>query len=211
MSPRAAAGSRRAALLLVACVAVAATSLACDGRFASQAFNGRRIATPVAKPSAKWERVDGRPFRFAEETAGRVTLLYFGYTHCPDVCPTQLAHVAAGLRKLGGDSASRIDVVVVSIDPERDSASVLAQWVQGFHPQFIGLRGSSSSVRDELTRLGLAPPAGADSALYSPDPAHAAAVIAFARDGLGHFMYPPLTNAEAWAYDLRKLLRDSVP
>jgi cytochrome oxidase Cu insertion factor (SCO1/SenC/PrrC family) len=82
--------------------------------------------------------------------------------------------------------------------------------VQGFDPQFNGLRGDAAVVQAEIARLGLAPSA-ADLARASDDPPHAAAVLAFARDGRGHFVYPPTTNPEAWLYDLRKLLRDSVP
>jgi len=186
-----------------------ATATGCDPRtILSDDFNGIRLRTPRTKPAlTSFTDLEGKSFDVTRETAGRVTLLYFGYSHCPEVCPVQLMHLGAGLRQLGGDSASQVRVLVVSIDPARDTGAVFATWVRSFHPGFIGLRAPRREVDAEVRRLGFAPPSDNSTDTTSVDPAHASAVIAFARDGLGRFIYPKDTSPNAWAYDIRKLLR----
>jgi len=79
-------------------------------------------------------------WRTLSEFHGRVVLLFFGFTQCPDVCPTALARAAEVMRLLG-DDASRLQVVFVSVDPERDTAELLREYTAAFHPSFLGLRG----------------------------------------------------------------------
>lgn len=73
---------------------------------------------------------------------GKAVILFFGYTSCPDVCPTTLARLAEVMKALGGEAA-RVQVLFVSVDPERDTAERLAEYVPWFHPDFLGLRGST--------------------------------------------------------------------
>ncbi|MFM9914111.1 MAG: SCO family protein [Methylophilaceae bacterium] len=82
---------------------------------------------------------NGTPRKLAD-FHGKVVALFFGYTHCPDVCPTTMTDLAGGL-KLMGDSAKDVQVLFVSLDPERDSAEVLKKFVPSFNPTFLGLRG----------------------------------------------------------------------
>ena len=76
---------------------------------------------------------------------GKITLLYFGYTHCPDECPTTLANLAVALKNLGPD-ANDVRVLFVTVDPARDSVPVLKKYVNAFAPQIDGLRGSSNAI-----------------------------------------------------------------
>jgi protein SCO1/2 len=76
---------------------------------------------------------------------GKVVALFFGYTHCPDVCPTTLGELALTLKKLGKD-AEKVQVLFVTLDPARDTPAVLAQYVPSFNPAFIGLTGSEAEV-----------------------------------------------------------------
>ncbi len=76
---------------------------------------------------------------------GRVVTLFFGFTHCPDVCPTTLGEMAVVMKELGAD-ASRLQVLFVTVDPERDTAEVLKRYVPAFHPTFLGLTGSADDV-----------------------------------------------------------------
>lgn len=177
----------------------------------ADAYNGRRVETPVAKPAIPLSRTDGSPFDVARETDGRLTALYFGYSNCPDICPIQLMYLASGLRMLGGDSASQVRVLVISIDPARDTGAVFGEWVRHFHPDFIALRGEKGAVDAEIARLGLEPPAAIISDSAGVDPAHASAVMLFGVDGSSRFLYPANTTPEQWAYDLRKLLSVGAP
>lgn len=76
---------------------------------------------------------------------GKVVTLFFGFTHCPDVCPTTLSEMALVMKELGNDAA-RLQVLFVTVDPERDTADVLQRYVPAFHPTFLGLTGSAEQI-----------------------------------------------------------------
>jgi protein SCO1/2 len=76
---------------------------------------------------------------------GKVVAVFFGFTHCPDVCPTTLVEMANVMKELGGDSG-RLQVLFVSVDPERDTAEVLKRYVPAFHPSFLGLTGNADEI-----------------------------------------------------------------
>ncbi len=80
-----------------------------------------------------------------QDFAGRFMLVYFGYTHCPDICPTDLAAMAAALDDIG-PLAARLRPVFITLDPERDTAEVLRDYVHAFHPSLVGLTGSASQI-----------------------------------------------------------------
>ena len=88
---------------------------------------------------------DGKP-RTLADFRGKAVLVFFGFTHCPDVCPTTLADAAGALKKLGADAA-RVQVLFVTVDPERDTQEVLAKYVPAFDPRFLGLRGDLDATR----------------------------------------------------------------
>jgi protein SCO1/2 len=88
---------------------------------------------------------DGKP-RTLADFAGRVVLLTFGFTRCPDVCPTTLAALAATMKALGEDRGG-VQVLFVSVDPERDSPALLASYVTAFDPAFLGLSGDTGATR----------------------------------------------------------------
>lgn len=76
---------------------------------------------------------------------GKVVAVFFGFTHCPDVCPTTLVEMAAVMKELGAD-AERLQLLFVTVDPERDTAEVLRRYVPAFHPSFLGLTGSADDI-----------------------------------------------------------------
>jgi protein SCO1/2 len=84
--------------------------------------------------------------RRLEDWRGQAVVVFFGFTHCPDVCPTTLADMAQVMRQLGAD-AERVQVVFVTVDPERDTQEALAKYVPAFDPRFLGLRGSLEATR----------------------------------------------------------------
>ena len=98
----------------------------------------------------------GGPFRLTDQNGktvtdatfrGRYMLIYFGYSFCPDVCPTTLGVAAQALEKLGGD-AKRVVPIFITIDPERDTPKVLAEYMKAFGPDFVGLTGSEAAIKD---------------------------------------------------------------
>jgi protein SCO1 len=185
-----------------------------DSRAAALAsLRGVRLSPPRAKPDFTLTSTDGRPFNFQTDTKGTVALLYFGYTNCPDVCPTHMANIAAALRRLSRDEQAKVRVVFVTTDPNRDTPERLRQWLNNFDARFIGLRGSTDSVNQVQATLGL-PPAMMelmDSSSAGPRAAygmgHAAQVLAFTPDDSLRAEYPSGFTADDWANDLPKLAR----
>lgn len=91
---------------------------------------------------------NGRRVRLSDYTKeGKVVLLFFGYTHCPDVCPMALETMAKVIKALKPEEASRVQVLFISVDPERDTLEVLKGYVPYFYPTFIGLTGSEEEIR----------------------------------------------------------------
>src|SRR4029077_20921149 len=72
---------------------------------------------------------------------GKAVVVFFGYTHCPDVCPTTMSELASAMKKLGAE-ADKVQVLFVTVDPERDTPEILKQYVTAFDPHFLGLRGT---------------------------------------------------------------------
>jgi len=87
----------------------------------------------------------GRP-RKLEDFRGKAVVVFFGFTHCPDVCPTTLAELSAAIKSLGKD-AERVQVLFVTVDPERDTKDVLAKYVTAFDPSFLGMYGDDAATR----------------------------------------------------------------
>jgi protein SCO1/2 len=88
---------------------------------------------------------DGKP-RTLADFRGKAVVLFFGFTHCPDICPTTLADAASAIKKLGKD-AERVQVLMVTVDPERDTPEVLAKYVPAFDPSFLGLYGDAAATQ----------------------------------------------------------------
>ena len=88
---------------------------------------------------------DGKP-RTLADFRGKAVVLFFGYTHCPDICPTTLVDMAEVIKKLGADAA-RVQVLFVTLDPERDTPEVLSKYVPVFDPGFFGLRGDAAATQ----------------------------------------------------------------
>lgn len=197
--------SWRAAILLVA--GAMACGVRSDAPLSPHGFEGTELAAAVPKPDFKFSDSRGRPFRFDSATAGKVTLLMFGYSNCPDVCPVHLANLAAVLDKMPEEVQRQVTVVFVTTDPARDSLPVLDAWVKGFDPQFIGLTASDSVIAAAQRSVGLLPAAKAPpDANGTYTVGHSSAVIAYTRDGWGRVEYPFGTRQKAWAHDLPLLV-----
>ncbi|OAN47898.1 SCO family protein [Magnetospirillum moscoviense] len=128
--------------------------------------------------------------------AGKVRMMTFGYTFCPDICPTTLSTMAAAIDALGA-KASQVVPIFVTVDPKRDTASHLKEYVQAFGPSFVGLTGTTEMVEAAAkafkVRYKLHPPMTADPDNYLVD--HSAGIYIMDRDGrfvakLGHLSAP---------------------
>lgn len=169
-------------------------------------YRGLWLAEPQEKPDFTLRDLEGREFRFREETDGQLTLLFFGYTHCPDVCPVHMANLAAVLPELPYEVRSRLKVVFVTVDPARDTPARLKRWLGAFDPSFIGLVGDTAELRRVQEALDLPP-----AVLEPPDAqgnytvGHSANVLAFTPDNRLRVLYPFGTRQADWAHDLPRL------
>jgi protein SCO1/2 len=149
---------------------------------------------------------DGRP-RTLADFRGKLVVLSFGFTHCPDICPTTLADLAAALKKLGPDAA-RVQVLFVSVDPERDTPEVLAKYVPAFDASFLGLTGDAAATQRTAKEFRIfyeKKPTGVSGA-YSVD--HAAQVYVLDAAGRLRLLVRYDRIAQDLAEDLRALLKD---
>lgn len=131
------------ALLVVLALGLAA---GCGGQGPKPAYRGTDITGADFGRHLELNDHDGKPRRL-EDFRGKVVVLFFGYTHCPDVCPTTLSDMAQALRLLTPEQARRVQVLFVTVDPQRDTPAMLKGFVTYFHPGFLGLHGSPEAVR----------------------------------------------------------------
>jgi protein SCO1/2 len=145
--------------------------------------------------------------RSLSDFRGKVVVVFFGFTHCPDVCPTTMLELAGVAKELGPD-ASRLQVLMVTVDPERDTAEVLRQYVPSFHPSFLGLHGS----KDEIARtakefkvyFNKQPQQGGS---YTVD--HTAGTYVLDTKGRLRLFASYGAGAQAFLHDIRVLLREA--
>jgi protein SCO1 len=139
-----------------------------------------------AEPPITLTDTSGTSYDVAARNRGKVTLIYFGYTHCPDVCPTTMADIATALRQSSAAVRRGVTVVFVTVDPHRDSLPVLRTWLDKFSPTFVGLRGSLRQVIADQVAAGLPP-----SKVFKNGKTveHSAEVLTYTPDQQAHVIY----------------------
>lgn len=160
-------------------------------------------AIPLVPPARAEDAVAEPPRRFIMEDAttgevvnddillSKVSLLYFGYTHCPDICPTSLIQMADVMKALGAD-ASRVQPVFVTVDPARDTSAVMKDYVKSFDERFVALRGpaayTDAMVKAYNAKYEIQKPSGDDPAIYNVD--HTASIAMIGPDGILRKRFP---------------------
>ena len=175
----------------------------------SHTYHGTLIAPPNLAPDFTLTAHTGQPFRLSEQR-GKVVLLFFGFTHCPDVCPTALSDMAAVFRRLGAD-ADQIQVAFITIDPARDTPEVVSKYVKLFDPRFIGLAGDQAAIDPIVKAYGVTVQRRElpDSALgYTMD--HSAYMYVIDKSGTWGELFGPDVTIEHMADDLRYIVRQGA-
>lgn len=171
-------------------------------------FRGTTYAEPYpVAADIELKQADGSTFRLSD-LRGKVVALFFGYTSCPDVCPTTMAELNQALEKMG-DQADQVQVLYVTVDPERDSPERVQQYVSQFNPTFIGLSGSEAELAQVWNDYGVFREIvdGTSAAGYLVD--HTARVTVIDQDGNLRLSFPFDTPVEDVVHDLKLLLRNS--
>ena len=172
----------------------------------SSLFDGIQLTRPFAKPDITLTDASDKSFNLVQGTQGKLTLVYFGYTHCPDVCPTTMATLAATMRSLTPAQAAQIDVVFISTDPHRDTPAVLHTWLGQYDPAFIGLTGDFTTIQKAAASLGITidPPVKLPDGNYTVT--HGAEVFAFDAKDKGYLVYTAGTTVPQFQHDIPLLL-----
>ena len=156
----------------------------------------------------------GGPFTLIDHTGkqrtdadfrGKLLIVYFGYTTCPDICPTELMQIGLAVDKLGA-AGDEVQPLFISVDPERDTPAVLAPYVAQFHPRLIGLTGTPQQIRSvaDSYKAYYAKYTPPDGAIYLID--HTGFVYLVGRDGQYAGFFPPGTTADRMIEIIRPLL-----
>ena len=130
--------------------------------------SGTELNNPVLVSGLDLVDHRGRVVDLADDFRGQVTLVFFGYTRCPDVCPLTMARLARAYRGLG--EPAEVQVVMVTVDPAIDTAERLRAYVEGFHPTFLGLRGGNQEVAEAALRFYVGVNALGDGLVAHSDP-----------------------------------------
>ena len=190
--------------LIVACVVGAlVTGCAPDGpKFQASDVTGAAFGRDFQLNDAA-----GKP-RTLADYRGKAVVVFFGYTQCPDVCPTTLAELAEVMKKLGPD-ADRVQVLFVTIDPERDTPDLLSKYVPAFDPRFMGLYGDAAATARTAKEFKIIyqKQPGATPGSYTMD--HSAGTYIFDPQGRLRLYVSYGQGPEVFAHDLRELLKAS--
>jgi protein SCO1/2 len=168
---------------------------------------GRPVSPPIIQPGMTLVDTAGKPFNVRNATAGKLTFVFFGYTNCPDVCPTTMADIAAAVGRVNRALQHRVEVIFVTSDPTRDTGPVMRHWLNQFDTSFVGLTGTWSQITAYASALRL------PMVQPSPTPAgtpysvmHAARVAAFGPDGSASVVYLADATPLDYAHDIPLLL-----
>lgn len=196
----------RQGIVAAACIASLLLLAGCDKLFAppKSPFNTIDVTGTEMGGELRLADAAGNP-RTMADYRGKVVVVSFGFTHCPDVCPTTLADLAKAVRALGAD-AGRVQVLFVTVDPKRDTPEVLRQYVPNFHPDFVGLRGdaAATAAATKAFHVYAKERPGSSPEAYTVD--HSSQSFVLDREGRIRLIVPYGTKSEAIAADLKVLL-----
>ena len=202
--------TKRRFLMRTLAAAAAATLVACDGKLpggaAKPSFKGVDITGAEYARTLALTDADGQPRTLADYT-GKVVVVFFGYTQCPDVCPTTMAELAEVKRSMGADGA-RVQGIFVTVDPERDTAALLKAYIANFGPDILGLRGTPEQIKAAAKEFKVfySKVPGKTDTSYTVD--HTAGSYVFDAKGRVRLFTRYGTGAQALADDLKLLLAE---
>jgi protein SCO1/2 len=196
-------------MLVAGCSSAPSSSTALSAQGLSRAADGwygLPLTIDRTLPTVTLLDTEGRPFRLDTELAGTPTLLFFGYSSCPDICPIHLAAIASAMQQTR-TSYDRVRIVFVSVDPERDTPERIDEFLGHFNRRIIGLHGPLEDVVEALRQLDLPGPV-----IEGPDPrgegdliGHPAQVIGFDADGIARRVWPFGARRADWISDIPRI------
>ncbi|MEU9760003.1 SCO family protein [Streptomyces sp. NPDC047985] len=201
-----------AALTLSACGDDTAKGPVADVSAPAKTKAATVLDQPFTKPDLVLTDTHGKKYDLREQTKGKPTLIYFGYTNCPDVCPLIMSNIAIAKKSLPKADQDNLRVVFVTTDPERDTPSSLGAWLKAQDPSFIGLTGDFPTIQAGARQIGIgidAPKKEKDGTVVSM---HGSQVVAFSpKTDKGYLIYSEDTSPDDYTKDLPKIIKGENP
>jgi protein SCO1/2 len=167
---------------------------------------------PYQVPATPLTDTDGAPYSLTKDTTKPLTLVFFGYTHCPDICPMVMSSVASAMTRLDAADRKKVDVVFVTTDPARDTGAVLRRYLDHYDPTFIGLTGELQTIVDVAKPLAVYVSDGTKlpSGGYDLN-THSTQVTAIGSDDTSTVLWDMQTSSAQFAADIKAILDGKAP
>ncbi|MBW1598723.1 SCO family protein [Streptomyces sp. JJ38] len=217
---------RRGALALALATVLAVGATACgsgddqgDGGTPAVEVSGAADASkatvldnPFDKPDLVLTDTEGEEYSLVEQTAGKPTLLFFGYTNCPDVCPLTMGNIALAESQLTPEQQDELQVVFVTTDPERDTPEELGTWLKGVVPGAVGLTGDFATIQAGARTLGISVEPSTVREDGEVESVHGSQVVYFSpEDDKARVVYTEDVPLATYEKDLPKLVEGKLP
>ncbi len=195
----------RRSLLIALALLVGVTLSACE-KSSADTFSGAVLHQPYHVPATELVDTSGQPFSLATSTDKRLTLLFFGYTHCPDECPTTMATLATAMLQLDATDRRNVQVVFVTTDPARDTGPVIRHWLDHFSSSFVGVTGPLATIKQVATDVGVPITKGRRLPSGGYDVTHGTQVLGVDGKNTVPVVWTLGTTAPEFAHDIHQLL-----
>jgi protein SCO1/2 len=168
---------------------------------------------PFEKPDLVLTDTKGQKYDLRKETKGKPTLVYFGYTHCPDICPLTMNNIAVAKKQLPKAEQDKLAVVFVTTDPARDTPAELGKWLKGIDTTFVGLTGDFATIQASARTLGISiEPTHKDKKTGKTVSVHGTQVVAFSPEtDKGYVLYGEDATVDDYTKDLPKIIKGQNP
>ena len=174
-------------------------------------MHGAVLTEQYVAPDVTLTATDGSDFSFTEDTTKPVTLVFFGYTHCPDICHIVMADIASALTRLEPEQRAEVDVLLVTSDPARDDPATLREYLDRFDPEFEGLTGDLDTIVALAEELGVQVEKGRRLPSGGYEVNHGTQIVAIDEQDRSPMVWTEGTAASLLAEDLQVLLTTGLP
>lgn len=194
-------------LLALALLAGCAPAATVTVPSATPGYLGAELTTPYQLPDMSLNDQTGNAFNLRTGSKAPVLIFFFGYTNCPDICLGTLTDLASAANRLPEDVRSRLQVVFVTVDPQRDTPPVMAKYLSRIDPGFIGLTGSQKTIEQVAASMGVAVEGIEQRADGGYDVTHSAQVVGFGSSRRGVLVWTQGTPIGTYRADFERLVR----
>jgi protein SCO1 len=196
-------------LLLISCCTTAPTAPSAQRNADPAGYSGgSSLPKPYSMPEVSLTDTSGRPYNLSTTPSKPVTLLFFGYTNCPDVCIAVLSDVSLALQRMAPGDRDHIQLIFITTDPARDKERQIRDYLDRFNPSFVGLTGPMSTIKSAATEVGVDIEGKKKLPSGGYEVGHSAQVIGFSRNS-GVVIWTPGTPVAALKHDFALLVERS--